>query len=49
MYQFSLPRIYISLLKGWENALFELGSERVNELENVSASAFIFGTDASDN
>ena len=28
---FSLPHLYISLLKGWENVLFELGSERVNE------------------
>ena len=29
-YQFSLPHPYISLEEGWENVLFELGSERVN-------------------
>ena len=28
-YQFSLPHPYISLEEGWENVLFELGSERV--------------------
>ena len=28
-YQFSLPHLYISLYEGWENALLELGSERV--------------------
>ena len=28
-YQFSLHHSYISLLKGWENVLLELGSERV--------------------
>ena len=30
IYQFSLHHLYISLWKGWENALFELGSERVS-------------------
>ena len=29
-YQFSLHHLYISLLKGWENVLFQLGSERIN-------------------
>ena len=29
-YQFSLPHPYISLQEGWENALFEPGSARVN-------------------
>ena len=28
-FQFSLPHLYISLQKGWENVLFELWSERV--------------------
>ena len=28
--QFSLPHPYISLWEGWENVLFELGSERAN-------------------
>ena len=28
-YQFSLFLLYIYLLEGWENVLFELGSERV--------------------
>ena len=28
-YQFSLPHLYISPWKGWDNVLFELGSERV--------------------
>ena len=28
-YQFSLHHSYVSLLKGWENVLLELGSERV--------------------
>ena len=30
LYQFSLPHLYILALKGWENVLFELRSERVN-------------------
>ena len=30
--QFSLPLLYISLWKGWENVHFELESERVNPL-----------------
>ena len=29
-YQFSLPHVCICLWEDWENALFELGSERVN-------------------
>ena len=31
-YQFSLPNPYISLEEGWENVLFELGSERAVRL-----------------
>ena len=31
-YQFSLCHAYICLWEGWENALFELGSERVKEI-----------------
>ena len=27
-YQFSLPHLHISLLKGWENVLYELGSKK---------------------
>ena len=34
-YQFSLPQVYISLLEGWENALFELGIEKVNRGKEV--------------
>ena len=30
-YQFSPPHLYISLEEGWENVLFELGSERVKD------------------
>ena len=29
LYQFSLPHLYIFSLRGWENVLCELGSERV--------------------
>ena len=36
-YQFSLPHLYISLLKGWENVLFELWSERVKSPARVSS------------
>ena len=36
-YQSSLPHPYISLEEGWENVLFELGSERVNHVERVGA------------
>ena len=30
LYQFSPPHLYISRIKGWENVLFGLGSDRVN-------------------
>ena len=29
-YRFSLPRLYIVSVKGWESIIFELGSERVS-------------------
>ena len=38
-YQFSLHRSYVFLLKGWENVLLELGSERVKEWFQISPAA----------
>ena len=35
LYQLSLPRLHIYLLKGWENVLFELGSERVKVVDQA--------------
>ena len=41
-YPFSPPHLCFSLLKGWENVLFELGSERVNlMLNNVRVTKWI--------
>ena len=33
-YQFSLHNLYVSFIEGWENVLFELGSERVKLIRN---------------
>ena len=37
-YQFSLHHSYVSLLKGWENVLLELGSERVKDVFELGES-----------
>ena len=47
-YQFSLPQLYV-FLKGWENVLFELKSERGDErslIENLRTNLLVLGGDA---